>query len=306
MPVYALACQPIFSLPVIIRLLYNILLIMFIGGIAAMGFYISVEQNVKLFVEDINPEGARTVLFVHGWPGNHNLFEYQYDQLPKAGCRCVGIDYRGFGRSDRPWHGYDYDRLADDLMIIVNAMMLKNFVLAGHSTGGAICVRYMARHNGYGVSKLALMAAAAPSLIQRPYFPYGLPKEDVINIINGTYTDRPNMLKGFGDMIFYNKVSDAMSDWIFQLGLQAAGWSTAFIANTWLGEEGLFYDLKKINVPTLILQGVNDKVCLFPLAVAQQGSIPGSRLVPLEECGHFLFIDQRDKCNRELLRFIEG
>ena len=79
--------------------------------------------------------------------------------------------------SDKPWGGYDYNRLSDDVRCVVDALKLQDFTLAGHSTGGAIAIRYMARHNGYGVSKLALFAAAAPSLIKRPNFPYGLDKK---------------------------------------------------------------------------------------------------------------------------------
>jgi non-heme chloroperoxidase len=271
-----------------------------------VGFYVGVERNVNIYVEDLNPSGDKTILFVHGWPGSHRLFEYQFDQLPKLGYRCIGIDCRGFGMSDKPWHGYDYNRLADDIRIVVNTLQLRNFTLGGHSTGGAICIRYMARHNGYGVSKLALFAAAAPSLIQRPYFPYGLQKEAVLDIIRGTYTDRPQMIRDFGNTIFYNPVSEALTDWIFQLGLQAAGWSTAAIANSWIEEEGLFDDMSAINVPTLILHGVNDQVCLFPLALAQREGIRNSKLVAFEECGHFLFYDQLEKFNKELVGFVES
>ena len=274
------------------------------GGFA-MGFYIRVERNVKVYIEDINPAGGKTVFFVHGWPGNHNFFEYQFDVLPSKGYRCVGMDYRGFGHSDRPWTGYDYDRLSDDIRCVVDSMRLHNFTLLGHSTGGAICIRYMARHRGCGVSKLVLCAAAAPSLIERPYFPYGLKREDVLNIIRGVHQDRPQTLRDFGNMLFFNPVTPALSDWLFQLGLQAAGWSTAAIANTWLGEEQLFQDLKEIRVPTLILHGVDDRVCLFPLATAQHESIKGSKLVPIESCGHFLFYDQRQKFNEELIGFLE-
>lgn len=270
-----------------------------------MGIYIVVEPNVNVYVEDINPAGNKTILFIHGWPGDHNLFEYQFNQLPKRGYRCIGIDCRGFGLSDKPWTGYDYNRLSDDIRCVVEALNLNNFVLAGHSTGGAICVRYMARHCGYGVAKLALFAAAAPSLIQRPYFPYGLEKQAVIDIIKGTYKDRPSMLRKFGKTIFFNPVTGPLSDWIFQLGLQAASWSTAAIAQTWLGEEGLFQDLKTIHVPTLILHGINDQVCLYPLAIAQKNSIRYSKLVPFEACGHFLFYDKQDRFTKELIRFME-
>ncbi len=270
-----------------------------------MGFYVNVEPNVNLFVEDLNPSGEKTILFLHGWPGSHKLFEYQFDQLPKMGYRCIGMDERGFGQSDKPWSGYNYDRMADDIRSVVDAMGLKDITLGGHSTGGAICVRYMARHNGYGVSKLALFAAAAPSLIKRNYFPYGLQKEDVLNIIQGTYKDRPEMLRGFGNMILYQYATEPFKSWILDLGLQAAGWATAAVANAWLDEEGLFYDLKKINVPTLILHGIHDRVCLFPLAIAQRDSIKHATLVPFQESGHFLFLDQKDLFTTELAQFIE-
>ncbi len=270
-----------------------------------MGVFVNVEPDVKMYVEDINPGGDKTILLVHGWPGNHNLFEYQYNQLPKHGIRCIGVDCRGFGKSDRPWTGYDYDRLSDDIRKVVDALQLRDFALGGHSTGGAIVVRYMARHKGYGVSKLGLFAAAAPSLIRRPFFPHGLKRQEVLDLIEGTYTDRPKMLKGFGKKIFFNAVTPGISDWIFDLGLQASSWATAKVADTWLGEEELFEDLKKIEVPTLILHGFNDQVCLFPLALAQKESIRDAKLVPFKNCGHFLFYDQRERFTKELIQFME-
>lgn len=271
-----------------------------------MGYYVNVEEGVNLYVEDLNPGGNKTILFLHGWPGSHELFEYQFNQLPKQGYRCIGMDMRGFGQSDRPWHGYGYDRLADDVRGVIDALRLTNITLGGHSTGGAIAIRYMARHQGHGVAKLALFAAAAPSVIRRPNFPYGLQRQAVLDIIEGTYTNRPQMLRGFGDTIFHNYTTPSIGDWLFQLGLQAASWATAAIANTWLDEEGLFDDLGKINAPTLILHGLDDRVCLFPLATAQNKGIRGSKLVPFESCGHFLFYDQRERFDRELTQFIES
>lgn len=240
-----------------------------------MGYYVKVEPNVKVYVEDLNPEGKKTIVFLHGWPGNHNLFEYQFNQLPKLGYRCIGIDQRGFGKSDKPYGGYDYDRLSDDVRCVVNGLKLHDFILAGHSTGGAIAIRYMSRHKGYGVSKLALFAAAAPSLIKRPNFPYGLEKEDVIKIIEGTYTDRPKMLSDFGDTFFFQHISKPFSD------------------------------LAEINVPTLIIHGIHDKVVPFQLGKVQNQSIRNSKLLPFEFSGHASFYDQRDRFNEELVKFIE-
>lgn len=270
-----------------------------------MGYYVCVDNGIKIYVEDINPKGEKTILFVHGWPGSHELFEYQFNYLPKLGYRCIGIDCRGFGKSDKPYDGYDYNQLADDLYKVIDTLKLENIILAGHSTGGAICIRYMARYNGYKVSKLALFAAAAPSLIRRNYFPYGLKKEVVENIIDNTYNNRPAMLRDFANMIFYQYTSKDFSDWVFNLGLEAASWATIAIARTWIQDEELFNDLGKINVPTLILHSINDKVCLYELAIAQHDNIKNSKLVKFDKSGHFLFCEEKDKFNQELVKFIE-
>ncbi|MGD8191417.1 alpha/beta fold hydrolase [Brevibacillus ginsengisoli] len=269
-----------------------------------MGYYVRVEPNVRIYVEDINPGGNKTILFVHGWPADHNLFEYQFNQLPKRGYRCIGMDIRGFGKSDKPWEGYHYDRLADDVRGVVDALQLQNFTLGGHSVGGAISIRYMGRHNGHGVSKLALFGAAAPSVTRRPDFPYGLPKEEITQLIGQTYNDRPKMLENFGDMFFFQYITEPFREWFFQMGLQAAGWATAGVA-TAFRDENVFEDLGKIRVPTLILHGVHDKVCLFPLATALNKGISNSKLVPFENSGHGLFWEERDRFNRELTQFIE-
>lgn len=270
-----------------------------------MEYYIKVEVDVKVYVEDINPGGKKTILFIHGWPLSHKAYEYQFNKLPQLGYRCIGMDTRGFGDSDKPWNGYSYDRLADDVRAVVESLKLKDFTLAGHSMGGAIAIRYMTRHKGYGVSKLALFGAAAPSLTIRPDFPYGLPKEDVTKLIEQTYNDRPKMLRDFGDIFLFKYATEPLKDWFFNLGLEAAGWSTAEAATTFK-DESLFSDLGKIGVPTLILHGIHDKVCLFPLAEVMKRGIKNSKLVSFENSGHGLFWEEHDKFNKELIQFIEG
>ncbi|AGC68717.1 alpha/beta hydrolase fold protein [Thermoclostridium stercorarium subsp. stercorarium DSM 8532] len=268
-----------------------------------MGYYVNVSKDVNIYVEDLNPEGQKAILFLHGWPGSHKLFEYQFNKLPQLGFRCIGIDTRGFGDSSKPFFGYDYNTLADDVRCVVEALGLRDFTLAGHSTGGAIAVKYMGRHRGYGVSRLVLIAAAAPSLIRRPNFPYGIDKEKVLQMIEDTYNDRPMMLRNFGDNFFYRHISQPFSDWFFQLGLQAAGWATASIAKTWINEV-LFSETESIHVPTLIMHGIHDRIVPFNIAEVQHRLIANSVLVPFEFSGHGVFYDQKDEFNEVLAKFV--
>jgi non-heme chloroperoxidase len=213
------------------------------------------------------------------------------------------MDTRGFGRSGKPFTGYTYDILADDVRAVVDALRLEDFILAGHSMGGATAIRYMTRHNGHGVKKLALFGAAAPSVTQRPDFPYGVTKESVTDLIRHSLNDRPSMLTALAKQFFYQSLPAPFLGWFVDLCLAAAGWSTAQCAITFR-DAWLMDDLKKIAVPTLILHGVHDQVCLYPLAEVMHSAIAGSRLVPFEKSGHGLFYEERDKLNDELTQFI--
>jgi non-heme chloroperoxidase len=245
-------------------------------------------------VEDINPGGSKTIVFIHGWPLSHKQFEYQFDVLPAKGYRCIGIDWRGFGKSDKPMGGYNYDQLADDIRTVVGVLQLDNFTLAGHSTGGAIAIRYMARYNGYGVSKLVLIDAAAP---------VGFTIETANKLLTETLNDRPKMLRGVTDTFFFQYITGPFSDWFFQLGLQAAGWSTAAII-VLLRDEKLYDDLQKIFVPTLIIHGIHDRVIPFAQAQELNQKIRNSLLVPFQFSGHGPFWEERDKFNQLLTQFI--
>ena len=272
-----------------------------------MGYYITVEKNVDIYVHDVGPRDGKPILFLHGWPLNNTVFEYQYDQLPKLGFRCIGIDLRGFGKSDKPWTGYTYDRLADDVRVVIENLRIDNITLAGHSMGGAIAIKYMARHRGYKVCKLALLAAAAPVFTKRPGYPYGLTdltKEDVNKLITQTYNDRPEMISEFGKMFFYQPVSDSFMNWFGGLALEASGNATAMTAVS-LRDAELWQEMSMIQVPTGIFHGVHDEICPFSLAEAMHEGIQGSELIPFMNSGHGLFYCEMDKFNHELARFID-
>ena len=258
-----------------------------------MGYFVTVESGVKLYVEDLNPESSNTIVFLHGWPLSHKQFEYQFDFLPFMGYRCIGIDWRGFGESDKPKDGYDFDQLADDIRKVVDALQLDNFTLVGHSTGGAIAIRYMSRH-GFGVSKLVLVDAAAP---------VGFTEETAADFLTQTLNDRPKMMREVTENFFFQYITGPFSDWFFQMGLQAAGWSTAAIIIT-LRDETLYADLPKIHVPALIVHGVHDKVIPFAQAHELNQLIKNSQLVPFHYSGHGPFWEEREKFNELLRQFI--
>lgn len=267
-------------------------------------YYIEVEQGVKIFVEDVNPgPGSMPILFIHGWPVNHKMFEYQWNILPKYGFRCIGLDLRGFGQSDRPWTGYDYDRLAADVYAVVAALGLNPFILTGFSIGGAIAIRYMARYAGYGVCKLALISAAAPRFSRSPNYPYGLPVEDINMLINQTYTNRPQMLAEFGEKFFYSKITPAFRDWFQDLGLEASGHGT-IQGLVSLRDEDLRSDLKRIVIPTGLFHGAHDQIVPFASAEALHRGIPQSELYRFERGGHGVFYDELEAFNEAYVHFL--
>jgi len=267
--------------------------------------YIEVEQGVRLFVRDINPgKGSRPVVFVHGWPVNHHMFEYQYNVLPRHGFRCIGLDMRGFGRSDKPWHGYTYNRLADDLDAVLDALQLEGTALVGFSLGGAVVIRYMARHRGRRIGKLALVDAAAPVFVQRPDYPFGIPVETVDDLLRQTFHNRPHMLAGFGRMFFNRNHGPELMRWFQGLGLEAASYATiqSLLA---LKNEDVLGDLGKIRVPTGIFHGVHDRIVPFANAQVLHNEIAGSRLFPFYNSGHGVVIDEMEAFNAALLRFLQ-
>lgn len=136
-----------------------------------MRYFIKVEKNVRMFVEDINPESENIILFVHGWPLNHDMYEYIIENFASKWYRCISMDLRGYGKSDKPSSGYDYDRMSKDIRHVIEALKLENITLMGHSMGGAISSRYISKYNNYGVSRLCLLSAAVPKWVQSYTWP---------------------------------------------------------------------------------------------------------------------------------------
>ena len=154
-----------------------------------MGYFITVEQKVNIFIENINPEQGKPILFLHGWAVTHKMFEYQFNHFPKLSYRCIGLNFRGFGKQDRPWQGYSYNRIPDDIRIVIDTLRLEGVILVAHSMGGAIAIRYMAH-----MEDIKLLNQ--PFSEQRPFLsPSGKDtlmekhKKDINKLTEDTYTD---------------------------------------------------------------------------------------------------------------------
>lgn len=266
--------------------------------------YIEVEPNVRLHITDAG-EG-RPIILIHGWPLSDEMYEYQYNDLINAGFRAIGITLRGFGKSDKPYGMYDYDKHVSDIKKVLSKLDIEDAVIAGFSMGGAIAIRYVSTYNSAHVSRLVLCGAAAPIWTQRNDFPYNLPQSAVDDLIQLNYKDRPKLLSDFAKIFSATETSlnEGIGSWLNGICLSASSYATAqcLIA---LRDTDLRGDLKKIKIPTLIMHGRKDKICSFDLAEQMKASILNSHLVVFVNSGHSLFLEETQKFNAELIKFAE-
>ncbi|PED85981.1 alpha/beta hydrolase [Bacillus cereus] len=268
--------------------------------------FVTVEKDVHIFVQDVNPgPGSKTVFFVHGWPLNHQMYQYQLNVLPEHGFRCIVMDIRGNGQSDKPWTGYTYDRLADDIAIVLEALQVENATLVGFSVGGALSIRYMSRYHGRRISKLALIDAVSPSFVKNQESPYGVPKEQADALINQMYANLPKFLNDVSLSFFNRNLGAATLEWFSYLGMQSASYALIKILQA-AANEDVTKDLNKINVPTKIFHGVHDQLIPYKSAELTQQRIKNSQLHALTNSGHGSPIDQADELNKELIKFLHA
>ncbi|MFT4031303.1 MAG: alpha/beta hydrolase [Siphonobacter sp.] len=269
--------------------------------------YIETAPGVQVFVQDWGQ--GEPLVFLHGWPLSHEMFEYQTNQLASH-YRCILIDRRGFGHSDKPWANYDYDTLTDDLHAVLEALELENVTLVGFSMGGGEAIHYFGRHHGDRVSKLVLLAPAGPRLLKADDFEEGVDKDTFNEMIEGTVSDRAAFLedfskKFFGITLLSNPVSSKLAEWFHSLGMAAASKATADCVVTF-SQADLREDVAKINVPTLIIQGTADQI--VPFAISAQvlnESISNSQLIAYDGAPHGFFYTEWPRLNQDLMAFLQ-
>lgn len=267
-------------------------------------FYILSNDRAKIAVYDINPEGRKTIVLVHGWPLSHRMFEYQLPALLEKNYRIVSLDLRGFGESEQTGGGYNYDQFATDLYCVIYQLQLTDFILVGFSMGGAIVTKYMGLYQGYGVQKLCLWDAAVPSYCIGRNNPYGQTKEDTQKLIELGYTDRPALNQYFGGIFFAKRQTEAFMNWLQNISNRASGIGEMEMLKA-LRDEDVFEQMRSIYVPTGIFHGRQDKICSFEMAKIMQKYIPNAQLFPFENAGHGAFYEAKEIFTKTFINFIE-
>jgi len=265
--------------------------------------------EVNLHYQDLG--SGVPVILIHGWPLDHQMWDYQVAALTDAGYRCITYDRRGFGKSDKPLTGYDYDTLADDLKAIIEELQLDNAILVGFSMGGGEVVKYFSRHGGKGVAKAVLVSSIAPFMLQTENNPDGVPQEKIDEIAAGIQADRAGFLGDFAKQFYgvglLNKpVSDQILTHDLITAMQATLKSTLGCATAFSSTD-LRTDILSINVPTLIIHGDEDQTVPIKATGEQAAAmIAGSKFLVYEGEPHGLFFTSKDQLNTDLIDFIRG
>jgi len=254
---------------------------------------------------------GQPVVFSHGWPLSADAWEDQMIFLADRGYRCVAHDRRGHGRSSQPWDGNEMNTYADDLAQLVEKLDLRNAVHVGHSTGGGEVARYIGRHGSKRVAKAVLIGAVPPLMLKTPANPGGLPMEVFDQIRAGVLSDRSQFFKDLA-IPFYGanrpnaKVSQGLRDSFWLQGM-LCGIKAAYDCIKAFSETDFTEDLKKIDVPTLILHGDDDQIVpIADSAFLSAKLVKGATLKVIPGGPHGMCSTLKDVINRELLAFFKS
>lgn len=270
---------------------------------------ITTKDGTHIYFKDWGK--GRPVVFSHGWPLDADAWDAQMLFLAEKGYRVIAHDRRGHGRSGQPWHGNDMDTYADDLATLIETLDLKGATLVGHSTGGGEIARYITRHSASRVAKMVLIGAVTPIMLKTHANPGGLPIALFDDIRAGVTADRSQFYKDFA-VPFYNfnrpgaKVSQGVIDAFWLQGMLGSLKGQLDCIKQF-SETDFTADLKKIDVPTLVLHGDDDQIVpIADSALLAAKLVKNSTLKVVPGAPHGMCVTLADKVNAELLEFLQA
>jgi pimeloyl-ACP methyl ester carboxylesterase len=240
------------------------------------------------------------VVLVHGWPLSADSWETQHLALAEAGFRVVAYDRRGFGRSDKPWTGYDYDTFTDDTAAVVQALGLTDISLVGFSMGGGEVARYTSRHGG--VKRAAFLGAITPYLQGEN----GADDATLGGIQQAIRADRPGFLSQFFRNFYSGQASDEVLRWSWDTAMQASPKATIDCVSAWKtdfrGDMAAF-----ASIPTLVIHGTDDKIVPIDATGRQMPKhVPGARLIEYDGAPHGFLATHGERATQDLLAFLRS
>ncbi len=254
---------------------------------------------------------GQPVVFSHGWPLSADAFEDQMLFLADHGYRCIAHDRRGHGRSSQPWEGNEMNTYADDLAQLVEKLGLKDAIHVGHSTGGGEVARYIGRHGSRRVAKTVLIGAVPPLMLKTPANPGGLSIEVFDQIRAGVLNDRSQFFKDLSGPFYGanrpgSKVSQGLRDSFWMQGMWC-GHKAAYDCIKAFSETDFTEDLKKIDIPTLLLHGDDDQIVpIADSALLSAKLIKGAVLKVIPGAPHGMCSTLKNQINAELLAFLQS